>query len=863
MIPKRLRLAGFLSYRDPVELDFTTFDLACISGPNGAGKSSLLDAITWVLFGIARKNDDSLINSSAQACEVLFEFEYEGNTYRIQRTKSRGKATVLEFSIKTGLAAASGTPGGKNGGWKALTGKSVRETEEYIRKTLRMDYETFTNASFFLQGKADQFAQQRPGDRKRILSSILGLDAWDTYQKRATELRKNLEGEVANLDGSLREITAELNEGPSRQVRLAELEESLARLTKARLVQSAALDNVRKLTAALYEQRRLVDTLQHQAQAAAQNRERTTTLLAARQEERQGYLAQIQAASDIEAAYQAWQSARQALEQMDATAARFRQQDQRRAAPQAEIMTERARLEQEQRGLTTQQQQAAALQAEIPGLHERSLQAQISKVVLKNRIEHLSGLETEIIQLQQDQADAKAENPRLKKEMDELKKRISQLSKAEGALCPVCGQPLGPLERNNLIEELNVQGRSLGDRFRLNQALLKDFDARLAAMKGELAGSGAAQEELRQIDRLLDQIASRLEGIHQAGDAWQTSGELRLREIMQQLAEESYAPVARAQLAAIDAELRAIGYDPAAHERIRRAELDGRASEMALRALETARAALAPLEREVANLEKQAAEQGEDAARQQAAYDQAAAGYAAAEAGLPDLNQAEDDLHSVQEQENRLRMEVGAARQKVDVLERLRARQKELDKSREDKTRRIARLKTLERAFSKDGVPALLIEQALPEIEVQANELLDRLSGGNMSVTFATQRDYKDKNRDDKKETLDIRISDGAGQRDYEMFSGGEAFRVNFAIRLALSKVLAQRAGARLQTLVIDEGFGSQDAEGRQRLIEAINLVKGDFSKVLVITHLDELKEAFPNRIEVEKTLRGSTVTVI
>ena len=77
--------------------------------------------------------------------------------------------------------------------------------------------------------------------------------------------------------------------------------------------------------------------------------------------------------------------------------------------------------------------------------------------------------------------------------------------------------------------------------------------------------------------------------------------------------------------------------------------------------------------------------------------------------------------------------------------------------------------------------------------------------------------------REDKKETLDIIISDAAGPREYELFSGGEAFRVNFAIRLALSRVLAQRAGARLQTLVIDEGFGSQDAEGRQRLIEAIN----------------------------------------
>jgi exonuclease SbcC len=151
----------------------------------------------------------------------------------------------------------------------------------------------------------------------------------------------------------------------------------------------------------------------------------------------------------------------------------------------------------------------------------------------------------------------------------------------------------------------------------------------------------------------------------------------------------------------------------------------------------------------------------------------------------------------------------------------------------------------------------------LPEIENKANEVLERLSGGTMTVRFVTQSAYKDKRRDDLKETLDIQISDGAGTRDYEMFSGGEAFRVNFAIRLALSEVLAQRAGARLQTLVIDEGFGSQDAEGRQRLIEAINLVQQDFARILVITHIDELKDAFPNRIEVEKTLSGSSIRVM
>jgi exonuclease SbcC len=132
-----------------------------------------------------------------------------------------------------------------------------------------------------------------------------------------------------------------------------------------------------------------------------------------------------------------------------------------------------------------------------------------------------------------------------------------------------------------------------------------------------------------------------------------------------------------------------------------------------------------------------------------------------------------------------------------------------------------------------------------------------------MSVSFETEKEFKDKNREDKKPTLDILISDSAGSREYELFSGGEAFRINFAIRLALSRVLAGRAGARLRTLVIDEGFGSQDADGRQRLIEAINLVRPDFAKILVITHLEELKDAFSSRIEITKTENGSQVEVI
>ncbi|KKS13535.1 MAG: Exonuclease SbcC, partial [Candidatus Daviesbacteria bacterium GW2011_GWB1_41_5] len=170
-------------------------------------------------------------------------------------------------------------------------------------------------------------------------------------------------------------------------------------------------------------------------------------------------------------------------------------------------------------------------------------------------------------------------------------------------------------------------------------------------------------------------------------------------------------------------------------------------------------------------------------------------------------------------------------------------------------------------AFGKKGIQAMIIETAIPEIEDEANRLLDKLSDGRMKIRFETQKETKTKIAGTGEkgiiETLDIIISDEMGDRPYEGYSGGEQFRVNFAIRLALSKLLTHRAGAKLQFLVIDEGFGTQDAQGRSRVVEALNAIKDDFEKILVITHLEELKEEFPVRVEVQKGPSGSTFEVV
>jgi len=153
-------------------------------------------------------------------------------------------------------------------------------------------------------------------------------------------------------------------------------------------------------------------------------------------------------------------------------------------------------------------------------------------------------------------------------------------------------------------------------------------------------------------------------------------------------------------------------------------------------------------------------------------------------------------------------------------------------------------------AFGKNGIQALIIENALPEIEEEANNLLAKLTNNSTQITIESLRDLKSGKI---KETLDIKISDELGIRDYELYSGGEAFRIDFSLRIALSKLLTRRAGTKLRTLVMDEGFGTQDEEGLDNIVQAIQSISDDFDKILVITHLESLKDAFPVRIEVTK----------
>ena len=854
MIPIRLCLSGFTSYTEaePADIDFRGLDLACISGSNGAGKSSLLDGITYALYGEARRRDESIINNASKRAEVTLDFEYEGQVYRVIRAITRGKGSQVDFMVRK-----------PDGNWKTLAERTLTETNKAIERTLRIDYETFVNASFFLQGKADSFATQKPSDRKRILSSILGLDQWERYRERALELQREKTNELTLVNARLDEIQAELDLEEERKATLKEFEQQLEVARAQVEAKSGNLAAQRAQQQKLSEQRNLVALLERQLEKNQQTQAEIIEALGSKEELLSGFRAKIAQAEEIEAAYQAYLDLRKRLVELDQLAEQVKPLENERQELLHQLDLKRETMTQELSSLEAEQKAIEESNSEIKAL-EDDLKVSGSRLAeLEDEISQKDELAKKIEALQNHSGQLREENAGLKTQMTDLKARLDSVRQVEGGSCPLCGQPLSEHNRERLARELEVEGKRMGDLHRANQAIIDENTEKQQELTQQRDNLVLKERESGTLQREMARLEQKLTQLSQQKQLWNKQKAPWLAALRAELSAESYQPEVRAQIVTLESKLGALGYEPQRHAQLRQEEVVQRVVEEDWRNLQIARSQLETLNGVVSEQRARLKNQEKEVERSQKEYEDAAAKLAADSAGLPDLRELENELTSLQENEALINQRVGAARQQVRAIDAQRERQATLRKKTEGLRAEIGNLKSLERTFGKDGVPAMLIEQALPELEDQTNAILQRLSNYTMSVNFETQEAYKDTRREDKKETLNIKISDGAATRDYETYSGGEAFRVNFAIRLALSRMLSHRAGARLQTLVIDEGFGNQDAEGRLRLVEAINLVRHDFEKILIITHIEALKDAFPSRIEVSKGPLGSKVEVI
>ncbi len=855
MIPVRLKLRNFMCYRDNVPpLEFDDIHIACLAGDNGNGKSAIIDAITWALWGKARAgSDDDLIHTNRNEMEVEFDFTVSDQLYRIVRKRTRPKKRSSPGQPSLELQISQGN------GFLPITGNTISRTQEKLINILHMDYDTFINSAYLRQGHADEFTRQAAARRKDILGNILGLDIYDELEEHAREMSRGQEAERLQMESAIDSISEELARKPDYEAELEQAQTELAAVEKAASEQEAGLNALRQKKESLQSKQAQLEELEGRIGSSARDLERWQEQTEQHHARIKDFEAVIGRSDDIEEGYRKFVEARDSNDELDKN---FRQSvNLERQKSQLE-----ARIKEAGQSLNTEH---TVVKKEINTLEDRiqklpELKKQLGQA--QTQVRQLSGPETAlrekeqtIKELQTQVNYLESENARLEKEIGELTEKLDLISSQTEGKCPLCETELTREGLKLIGAKYTGEKSAKTDLLLSNQVKLSQHKTELESQQQEKrrAETELGEEKTKtqgQVSVLTKDIAAieeelqKLSGLHES-----------LNDIEQRLAAMDFAVNEQAALEEIEAEASKLGYDAEKHEQAR--QLLSR-----MQPYETERRKLDEAQKLITQ-EKDNAARAEEAAqglsRSLEAETQKREMLTAELTGLPQLTEelghAEAEYRTLAAQRSQAQETVGSIKAKLQRCDDLEKKKRENEARLTGVLKEAGIYNELARAFGKTGIQALLIETALPDIESEANRLLGRMTDNRMHVRFETQRETK---KGDVRETLDINISDELGTRNYEMFSGGEAFRINFAIRIALSRLLARRAGAPLPTLIIDEGFGTQDSAGMEKLIEAINSIQEDFEKILVITHMEDLKDAFPVRIDVTKTAEGSTISV-
>ncbi|MFC1911616.1 AAA family ATPase [Chloroflexota bacterium] len=855
MIPVKLKLHNFMCYRDNVPpLNFTGIHTACLSGENGNGKSALIDAMTWALWGQARaKSDDDLVHSGRNTMEVEFDFAVNRQLYRIIRKRSRPKRqsssgqSILEFQVAT------------EEGFKSITGNSLTQTQQKITATLHMDYPTFINSAFLRQGHADEFTVKRPAERKEVLGEILGLSLYDELEEQAKKLASQQGTEKAQLEIAIAEIGDELAQKPAYQRELEQAQSELTNIEKVLRDRETGLNELKQQRETLEKKKVQLEQLEVNLGDKKRSLEREDEQLRQYRSRLKEYETLIGQRAAIEEGYTRFSLTKTRHDELSQKSALLHKLNERKNQLEKafnsaleSIKTEHTLAQKNISDLEAKSQELIPLKNQI-----QSLQGQLARLaeredILRNKKKSCQELQNQANQLESRKA-------QLEKEISETGEKLDLLSTRTEAKCPLCERELEPGGLKLIQSKYTAERESKTDALKSTRDEISRRKLELATLESEISQlePQLTQEKvsIQSNIGILRNKATESEGAEKQLAEEKT----RLSEIELRWTKKDFAAVEQEALAELEGELAKLGYDAEQHEQAQQQLRNLEHYEDSKRNLEEADRFITrekeAVSRAEANLQElqcslEAGNQEKEALT---------AELGALPRLVSEINQADAERQALSGQQKQAQEILWSVNARLQRCAELETKKKDKEGLLTQTSKQESIYKELAKAFGKGGVQALLIEMALPEIEAEANRLLGRMTDNRMHAKFETQRESK---KGDIIETLDINISDELGTRNYEMFSGGEAFRINFAIRIALSKLLARRSGAPLPTLIIDEGFGTQDSTGIEKLKEAINSIQDDFEKIFVITHIEELRDAFPTRIDVTKSDEGSNVSI-
>ena len=868
MIPLRLTLKNFMCYGENVPtLHFDGIHVACLCGDNGHGKTALLDAVTWALWGTARAtptstgavnslNQDELVHLGRSDMSVELDFMAKGQRYRVIRRRSvgargRNPRTTLELQIADDAAAAGAGAPAKH---RPISGSAVRDTNRRIAEILNMDFKTFVNTAYLAQGQADLFTTSTPAERKTCLAAVLDMAYYARLSERANNRGKEIQADMQTNRAAIDVRKTDAARRPEYERLLSDAQQRIADAKPKAAKQRREADRLRGETQALETQKREFEGLAQRVAAAQKDANALQRQLSADESGATAYSAIVADAAAIQdgfAALTRWQDERNRL---DAALSRKIEIDRKRADIMQAIALEKQRLSSAQQALQSritddlepQSKRLPAIEREIAALDgRRAALTELAADIERHRSD-ANALTEQALALKQ-------HNAHLYEQMQDTRKKYDML--AEGhADCPLCNQQLSDAAAMRLRGEYERVGTDSRTAYRRNNAEIERIDRQRKAIADEQTKLEQRKtDDERKLTRADANLTRNRQDAIDARHALEQAA-ADLEQVAQAFASNAFAQQERRALAEIDSALAELAYDAEAHNQARErvGALDKFAEKR--RHLQEAQANLPRLRESLetnrqmlANRRAEIAEGGKRIAEMEGML----ATLPALTAALRDAETSRDALESALRQAE---IEQGVQEDNLANCDRIDAEIRELERRHRQLADEKGIYDELTLAFGKNGIQALIIESAIPQLQDDANEILGRLTDYQMHLRLELDEGTS--------ERLEIRIADALGTRDYKTFSGGEAFRIDFALRIALSRLLARRSGAPLPVLFIDEGFGSQDRAGQERMTEAIQSIQDDFEKIIVITHIERMKDAFPVRIEVSKNGGGSTFVI-
>ena len=849
MIPVKLTLKNFLSYGEDVPpLDFEQFHIACLSGSNGQGKSALLDAITWAVWGEGRKSsrekkaDNSLLRIGQKDMNVEFLFDIEGNRYRIIRTFSLGNKNSrsgLEFHVLNH----------KNNQYVSLSAASIKKTQEKIISVLKIDYQTFINSAFILQGRIDEFSRKNARERKDILSEILNLSRYDRLANLAKLHLKKVNHSIIRLEGRLQVVDEELQKSEQYKDKIEKLLYEY-KIAKEKIIKSQEriTASKEKLNTLVFKKEQFSD-LENRLKRIQQEIEHEKKNAFVKNEELKYCEEIISGKEKICQAYKNYQAFSRERNELVGKLQKVRKLESEK------VFIEK-KIEDKKMDLTIALSNNRSRYTDLQNIVKESEKAKKHILDLENKMKEFVSLENEKEKIREHGMNLKLElekmkdrEKRLEKIMEDEREKLRLLTENPQGTCPLCESQLTSEKKKNIEDNINLEINRLGQEIKRLIIDLKEKNQekeKLAILWAEIDRKLRAKGKFQEI---LSSAREKRRQAEQAKDAAKSLAK-EIKIIQDSIDKKKYAESEYNEFERIIGIIQNLSYQEERHYWLDKKISALQEASVQYTKLEDSEKKINILRKEIVNLnEKLILKRTDVKAIEQKMKE--ISGYIR---NMPDLkkiiNTEEELLKFEQVKSNQLLEEKGVYQGRYKHCLKLIEERKELTKDLKKERKEQGIYEKLIIAFGKNGIQALIIENVLPEIEEEANDILAKLTNHRTQISIESLRDLKS---GEPRETLDIKISDELGNRDYELYSGGESFRIDFALRIALSKLLTRRAGAKLRTLVMDEGFGTQDEEGIENLIQAIETISEDFDKIIVITHLESLKTAFPVRIDVSK----------